>query len=214
MFNPLPLTAANSKDQEKKNKFIELFRKLPRLVARREHYRRAKHSGRDRSTVLPHNAKSRAPIEICWLAQIKSSFSTSTVNGLPWSRRSPFTRGEGTSLPDESSFHPANFLCRCLENFSIRNLVNRYPDVSRIVRVFRGFFHRGIIHFIPWTTKDSRERCFWKERERERMRRDSCGKWKMILVIWILGLEQLDFRLEQGEEEGFLEGFWIYVEFN
>lgn len=36
----------------------------------------------------------------------------------------------------------------------------------------------------------------------------------MILVIWILGLEQLDFRLEQGEEEGFLEGFWIYVEFN
>lgn len=57
--------------------------------------------------------------------------------------------------------------CRCLENFSIRNLVNRYPDVSRIVRVFRGFFHRGIIHFIPWTTKDSRERCFWKKRERE-----------------------------------------------
>lgn len=103
--------------------------------------------------------------------------------------------------------------CRC-EKFSIRNLVNRYPDVSRIVRVFRGFFHRGIIHFIPWTTKDSRERCFWKERERERMRRDSCGKWKMILVIWILGLEQLDFRLEQGGEEGFLEGFWIYVEFN
>lgn len=120
---------------------------------------------------MPHNAKSRAPIEICWLAQIKSSFSTSTVNGLPWSRRSPFTRGEGTSLPDESSFHPANFLCRCLENFSIRNLVNRYPDVSRIVRVFRGFFH-----FIPWTTKDSRERCFWKERERKNEERQL---WKM-----------------------------------
>lgn len=51
-------------------------------------------------------------------------------------------------------------------------------------------------------------------RERERMKRDSCGKRRMILVIWILGLEQLDFRLEQGGEEGFLEGFWIYVEFH
>lgn len=29
----------------------------------------------------------------------------------------------------------------------------------------------------------------------------------MILVIWILGLEQLDFRLEQGGEEDFWKDF-------
>lgn len=38
------------------------------------------------------------------------------------------------------------------------------------------------------------------EGERER---DLFGKWKMVLVISIFGLEKLDFRFEQEGEEGF-----------
>lgn len=92
--------------------------------------------------------------------------------------------------------------CRCLENFSIRNLVlvNRYRRLEDSSECFADFPSKYPLHSIPW--KDSREYCFWrvfwKERERYLF-----GKWKMVLVISIFGLEKLDFRFEQGGEEGF-----------
>lgn len=93
--------------------------------------------------------------------------------------------------------------CRCLENFSIRNLVlvNRYrrlEDSSSVSRIF----HRNI-HSTPSLGKileNTVSGGFSGRRERER---DLFGKWKMVLVILIFGLEKLDFRFEQGGEEGF-----------
>lgn len=91
---------------------------------------------------MPHNAKSRAPIEICWLAQIKSSFSTSTVNGLPWSRRSPFTRGNLASRRIQFSSGKVSFrIADASKIFRFATLFSLTDtDVSRIVRVFRGFY--------------------------------------------------------------------------
>lgn len=85
--------------------------------------------------------KSRAPIEICWLAQIKSSFSTSTVNGLPWSRRSPFTRGNLASRRIQFSSGKVSFrIADASKIFRFATLFSLTDtDVSRIVRVFRGF---------------------------------------------------------------------------
>lgn len=99
---------------------------------------------------MPHNAKSRAPIEICWLAQIKSSFSTSTVNGLPWSRRSPFTRGNLASRRIQFSSGKVSFrIADASKIFRFATLFSLTDtDVSRIVPSVSRIFHRNI-HSTP-----------------------------------------------------------------
>lgn len=152
---------------------------------------------------MPHNAKSRAPIEICWLAQIKSSFSTSTVNGLPWSRRSPFTRGNLASRRIQFSSGKVSFrIADASKIFRFATLFSLTDtDVSRIVRVFRGF---SIEISTPLHPLERFSRTLFLEGFLEGEReRDLFGKWKMVLVISIFGLEKLDFRFEQGGEEGF-----------
>lgn len=103
---------------------------MPRLV-QGEHYHTGRDTGAQFCLTMP---KVERPLKS--LAQIKSSFSTSTVNGLPWTsfllsreeepRRIQFSSEQSFRIADVSKI------------FRFATLFSD-TDVSRIVRVFRGF---------------------------------------------------------------------------